>query len=75
MDGLVGDPVDILDLGPFWSGAEGSRIGSALVRIPEPETNHYIIITLRPSFYSYFSRPSLFIVYFTTYPVRAKFVR
>lgn len=73
MDGLVGDPIDILDLGPFRSGAEGSRIGSPLIRIPD-ENDHYIIITLRPSFYRIL-RTLLFIVYFTTYPVRAKFVR
>jgi hypothetical protein len=34
MDCLVGGPIDILELGPFRSGAEGSRIGSALVWIP-----------------------------------------
>lgn len=35
MDGLVGGPIDILELGPFRPRAEGSRIRSALVRIPD----------------------------------------
>jgi len=34
MDCLVGSPIDILELGPFRPGAEGSRIGSTLVWIP-----------------------------------------
>lgn len=35
MNGLVGGPIDILELGPFRPGAEGTGIGGALVRIPD----------------------------------------
>jgi len=39
MDGFISGPVDILKLGPFWSGTKGPWIRSALVRIPD-EKNH-----------------------------------
>lgn len=35
VDGLVGGPIDILELGPFRPRAGWSRIRSALVRIPD----------------------------------------
>lgn len=70
MNGLIGSPIDILELGPFRSGTEGSRIRSALVRIPDDK--ELSLITIRPSFYF---TSALQDALFTTYPVRAKFVR
>lgn len=49
MDGLIGGPIDILELGPFRPGTEGSWIGGALVRIPDDRERS--LVTTWPSFY------------------------
>lgn len=64
MDGLVGDPIDILDLGPFRSGAEGSRIGSTLVRIPVGRKRSLYNNNTSVKFLSYFAGVTFYSLFY-----------
>lgn len=57
MNGLVGGPIDILELGPFRSGAERSGIRSALIRIPD-DGKQSLVATIQANIQVFILRPS-----------------